>query len=228
MKPAWLSLAETEVGVREGPNNDTKYGKFYGLNHEPWCAMFVSWVCANSGHPLPSMQPGMPNGYASVWYGMQFAKNNHLWRPSWEAEPGDAIVYGWNGPGSDPADMHTGLIVSSGPRGSVGHTIEGNRNNRVEPQSFVVGDVTVLGTIALTKLLASKSAATMTVRPDAQPRRMLHPDHTGPTPLPEICLQEAAQLTVLLESLEQPIARQGGERKALRKLATVIDEALTR
>src|SRR3954466_4719828 len=116
MQPPWLAQAEAELGFHEKAGNDTKFGKFYGLNGQPWCAMFVSWACVRSGNPLPSMQPGMPNGYASVWYGMQFAKANHLWRPSWKAEPGDVIVYGWNGPGSAPEDMHTGFIVSSGDK----------------------------------------------------------------------------------------------------------------
>ena len=31
-----------DQGYKEGPNNDTIFGKWYGLNNQPWCAMFVS------------------------------------------------------------------------------------------------------------------------------------------------------------------------------------------
>jgi hypothetical protein len=41
--PAWLAKAETQIGYEEQPVNRTKYGRHYGLNGNPWCAMFVSW-----------------------------------------------------------------------------------------------------------------------------------------------------------------------------------------
>ena len=40
-----IGVALTQVGYREGHKNDTKYGDWYGLAHNEWCAMFVSW-CA--------------------------------------------------------------------------------------------------------------------------------------------------------------------------------------
>ena len=41
-----VDMAISQLGYTEGPNNDTKYGDWYGLPNQPWCAMFVSW-CAN-------------------------------------------------------------------------------------------------------------------------------------------------------------------------------------
>lgn len=40
-----LAVAASQIGYREGSNNDTAYGKWFGLNYNPWCHMFVSW-CA--------------------------------------------------------------------------------------------------------------------------------------------------------------------------------------
>lgn len=46
-----LGVAATQIGYVEGPykdkqyGNDTKYGDWYGLPYNEWCAMFVSW-CA--------------------------------------------------------------------------------------------------------------------------------------------------------------------------------------
>ncbi|MDQ1697171.1 MAG: hypothetical protein QOJ03_2524 [Frankiaceae bacterium] len=226
-QPAWLVKALDQVGTKEGPNNVTKFGKHYGLNHNPWCAMFVSWACATTDHPIPSMQPGMPDGYASVWYGMQFAKANGLWQHSWNAKPGDAIVYGWDGPGSSPENMHTGFIVSSGPRGSIGHTCEGNRGDQVELQTFTVGQREVLGTIALTKLLA-RDTITVTPKPDPQPRQLEHPEHTGPTALSERVKAEAEHLIRRLEQREHAIAAEDNERNMLRRLQAAITTALDR
>ena len=47
-----VSIAKTQVGFREGDNNDTKYGSWYGLPNQPWCAMFVSWCAREAQVPL--------------------------------------------------------------------------------------------------------------------------------------------------------------------------------
>lgn len=44
-----IGVALTQVGYREGSNNDTKYGDWYGLPNHPWCAMFVSWCVNQAG-----------------------------------------------------------------------------------------------------------------------------------------------------------------------------------
>ncbi len=36
-----VEIAKAEIGNRETGNNDNKYGKWYGANNQPWCAMFV-------------------------------------------------------------------------------------------------------------------------------------------------------------------------------------------
>ena len=40
-----IAVALSQLGYKEGTNNDTKYGDWYKLPNQPWCAMFVSW-CA--------------------------------------------------------------------------------------------------------------------------------------------------------------------------------------
>jgi hypothetical protein len=44
-----VAIARKEVGYREGANNSTKYGKWYGMDRVPWCNIFVSWVFAQAG-----------------------------------------------------------------------------------------------------------------------------------------------------------------------------------
>ena len=44
-----LEIARTQLGYKEGPNNDTKYGDWYGLPNNPWCQMFISWCADQAG-----------------------------------------------------------------------------------------------------------------------------------------------------------------------------------
>ncbi|HBP25391.1 MAG TPA: hypothetical protein DD618_00340, partial [Acholeplasmatales bacterium] len=44
-----VETALSQEGYVEGPNNDTKYGDWYGLSNAEWCAMFVSWCANQSG-----------------------------------------------------------------------------------------------------------------------------------------------------------------------------------
>lgn len=39
-----LNIARKELGYAERPGNRTKYGRWYGLDGGPWCAIWVSWV----------------------------------------------------------------------------------------------------------------------------------------------------------------------------------------
>jgi hypothetical protein len=219
----------THLGYHETPVNQTPFGKHYSLDGEPWCALFVSYCFEKSGHPLPVMQAGMKNGYAAVIYAMQYAEKHGCWRPSWEAEAGDIIVYGWDGAKSSPDEMHTGFIVSSGPSGSTGHTIEGNRGDQVEKQTFVVGADVVLGTVDVKKLLGLPAKPTLdepTVQPKPQPRSVKHPTNSGPTPLDVDTQAMVEALSDHLKRRTSTVAPGGGVRKEMRALITLLHEAL--
>ena len=45
-----VRIAAGEIGTVESPSgsNRVKYAKWYGMNGQPWCAMFVSWVFAQA------------------------------------------------------------------------------------------------------------------------------------------------------------------------------------
>ena len=46
-----IAIALTQVGYREGPNNDTKYGVWYGYNNIAWCGIYVAWCANQAGVP---------------------------------------------------------------------------------------------------------------------------------------------------------------------------------
>lgn len=117
---AIVSIALKEEGTRESGNNNTKYGKWYGMNNVPWCAIFVSW-CAN--------QAGIPTDiipkFASVSEGLSWFKGKGLFKAKGSYVPKAGDIFFNKSAGAS----HTGLVVSSD--GTNFFTIEGNYNDKV-------------------------------------------------------------------------------------------------
>lgn len=109
-----ITTAAREVGYREGANNNTKFGRWYGMNHQPWCAMFVSWVAAHAGAAsLIPRHAYTPSGAA--WF-----KKRGQWHKS--PKPGDIVYFRW--PTSNRI-CHVGIVEKVSSDGSF-QTIEGN------------------------------------------------------------------------------------------------------
>lgn len=135
-------IANSEVGYCEkqtnedlddktanaGNGNYTKYGEWYGLNGQAWCAMFVSW-CANQA----SISTGIIPKFALTESGMQTFQswgkfeNSVQYGGSYTPKVGDIFFLSY-----DANDTyHTGIVVSVS--GNTMTCIEGNtENNMVE------------------------------------------------------------------------------------------------
>ena len=49
-----LEVAKSQVGYIEGPkDNETKFGKKYGTNFQPWCGAYVNWCGEEAGVAIP-------------------------------------------------------------------------------------------------------------------------------------------------------------------------------
>lgn len=46
---AMIAVTTSQVGFREGPNNETAYGRWYPMNWVAWCAIFMSWCAFMAG-----------------------------------------------------------------------------------------------------------------------------------------------------------------------------------
>lgn len=101
-----IDTAAAENGTKEAPpnSNKTKYGEWYGLNGEKWCAIFVSYVYAHAGNPLEAIDT--PNGYQSCQSGYVFWKRKN--RFTKQPQQGDIVLYDWTGDGHCD---HTGIFV---------------------------------------------------------------------------------------------------------------------
>ena len=105
-----LDIARRELGSTESPagSNRTKYGKWLGLDGQPWCMSFVQWCFDQAGAPLPCR-----TGSCSAllrWY-----RANQPERVVPDPMPGDIVIYRFG---------HTGIAESAS--GSDVTAIEGN------------------------------------------------------------------------------------------------------
>lgn len=118
-----LAVARNEIGYKESPkgSNRTKYGSWYGLNGEPWCAMFVSWVFDKAGLRLPA---STSKGFAYTPAGAAWFKKQGRWvsNISTKAEAGDVVFFYWPNMGRI---AHVGIVEDVRPNGDL-ETIEGN------------------------------------------------------------------------------------------------------
>ena len=113
-----VKKAASQIGYKESPagSNNTKYGRWYGMNREPWCAMFVSW-CANEINELKAV--GGKFAYCPYWVD-HFKKSGQWLDRSEKPRPGDIIFFS-NGKRA----CHVG-IVEERIDSSYVQTIEGN------------------------------------------------------------------------------------------------------
>ena len=115
-----VDIARKEIGYKEFPanSNKTKYGRWFGFDGVAWCAMFVSWCYDKAGFPLGNI--GFLKGFAGCQTGFaHFRKTKEI---SYSPDPGDIVLFDWNGDGRYD---HTGIFVKDLGKGFF-QSIEGN------------------------------------------------------------------------------------------------------
>lgn len=119
---AIIEVAKTEIGTIEGPkDNETKYGKWIGVNFQPWCQSFVSW-CAYTAGLNPKKYPKSASTVAaSDWF-----KKNDRWSDARNDDPmpGDWIYFDFPEDGVNRIS-HVGICVKNNGDGTI-QVIEGN------------------------------------------------------------------------------------------------------
>ena len=106
-----LEIAAGEIGYTESPagSNRTKYGKWYGMDGQPWCMMFVQWCFDRAGHRLPYKT-------ASCSALLNWYRSNRPEKLVTRPEAGDIVIYTFG---------HTGIIERDNLDGTI-TAIEGN------------------------------------------------------------------------------------------------------
>ena len=127
-----IDVAIGEIGYTEGANNDTKYGKWIGMNHAPWCHEFVSWCAYKSGESA-----AVPKT-ASTDTGMEWFKRKGLFKYKGKYTPkrGDVVYF-------KTGRSHVGLVEKVS--GATLHTVEGNSGNNVKRRTYALSEGTITG-----------------------------------------------------------------------------------
>lgn len=108
-----INIAASQIGYTEYPPNSnmTKYGEWYGMNGEPWCDMFVSWVFAQAD--ASNLIGGQ---FAYCPYHERWFEENNLYNSI--PEIGAIVFFGY------PVASHIGIVKEIANDGI--YTIEGN------------------------------------------------------------------------------------------------------
>lgn len=119
---AIIEVAKKEVGTIEGPkDNETKYGKWSGVNFAPWCQSFVSWCAFTSGLDAKKYPKSASTIAASDWF-----KKNNRWADARNDDPtpGDWIYFDFPDDGVNRIS-HVGICIKNNGDGTI-QVIEGN------------------------------------------------------------------------------------------------------
>lgn len=146
-----VDVALAEVGYKELGNNDSKYGRWYGVNNQPWCAMFVSW-CFHKAEQGSKIAAQGERGFASCDAGLKWFTNRNKIIPIGQAQAGDIVFFQFD---KDAQPDHVGIVKSNNTTLKYLQVIEGNTSNgskgsqangdgvylRKRPYSLVMGVV---------------------------------------------------------------------------------------
>ena len=100
-----LALCEGKLGYKEGTNNDTEFGKWFGLNNQPWCAMSASKMFFDAG-AIASVA-NTKKGFASCDAWLKYLTKNNQLVPVGQAKPGDLVFYQFD---ADAQADHVGIV----------------------------------------------------------------------------------------------------------------------
>lgn len=157
-----LKLAKSQVGYKEGKNNDNKYGKEYGMNHAAWCQILQWWLAKHVGlrdtvdFPHTASCPA-----ALAWM------RNHK-RLFKSPKVGDWIFFKWTNNHTTEAS-HVGLVVKVDTVAKRVYTIEGNAgsaSDRVIEKNYAMryGCIVGYGRLPLERDEPDKEVCDVTVR----------------------------------------------------------------
>lgn len=116
-----IAIAQSQIGYKEGANNKTMYGEWFGLDNQPWCAMFVSWVFNQAGESK-NVCASTRKGFASCDAGLKWFTRRNKLVPVGQAKAGDIVFFQFD---NDAEPDHVGIVLKNNGKNSL-VCIEGN------------------------------------------------------------------------------------------------------
>lgn len=111
---------------KEGKNNDSIFGKHYGVNYIPWCAAFVSY-CFDINGAVKLVAAQSRKGFISCNAAVAWFKKNGRVVPTAKAQVGDVVFMNFHG--SKTATDHVGIVYRNDTKAKLLYTVEGNTTN---------------------------------------------------------------------------------------------------
>jgi hypothetical protein len=119
-----MELCEASVGYTEGANNDTTFGKWYGLNNQPWCAMSASKMYFDLG--AIALVANTKKGFASCDAWLKYLTKNNQIVPIGQAKRGDIVFFQFD---EDAQADHVGIVRSHNTTLKTLQVYEGNTSS---------------------------------------------------------------------------------------------------
>lgn len=123
-----MALCEAELNYVEGKNNDTKFGKWYGLNFNPWCAMAASKLYFDAGLIRSVAASNKKKGYASCDEWLKYLAKNGQLVPVGQAKAGDVVFFQFD---TDAEPDHVGICKGNNKALKFLKVYEGNTSSGV-------------------------------------------------------------------------------------------------
>ena len=101
------AIAKGYEGYTETGNNDTPFGKWFGLNNQPWCAMSASKIFHEAGRILEVAPKTKPKGFASCDEWLKYLTKNNQLVPVGQAQPDDLVFFQFD---EDAMPDHVGIV----------------------------------------------------------------------------------------------------------------------
>lgn len=121
-------ICKSLIGYTEGKNNNTTFGKWYGLNNQPWCDMAVSHIFFTAGRILSIAPKNKPKGFASCDEHLKYLVKNNQLVPIGQAQADDLVFFQFD---DDAMPDHIGIMKSNNPTKKFAYIYEGNTSSGV-------------------------------------------------------------------------------------------------
>lgn len=119
-----IELCNASVGYTESNNNDTTFGKWFGLNNQPWCAMAASKMFFDAG--AIKAVANTKKGFASCDAWLKYLTKNNQIVPIGQAQRGDLVFFQFD---ADAQPDHVGIIRSHNKTLKTFQVYEGNTSS---------------------------------------------------------------------------------------------------
>jgi hypothetical protein len=119
-----IELCEASVNYTEGPNNDTTFGEWFGLNTQPWCAMSASKMYFDAG--IIASVANTKKGFASCDAWLKYLTKNNQLVPIGQAKRGDLVFFQFD---EDAQPDHVGIVKGHNTVRKVLYVFEGNTSS---------------------------------------------------------------------------------------------------